>query len=97
MLIPVMRVECPTCRSSGLVFAFKYHSGKERRLCCRCGLVWSISPRPACAPLAHTLQWMSSPPAPPLPYVVPTRPAPPPGDVRWTSTVVGTYIHTSCQ
>ena len=135
MLIPVTRVDCPKCRSAGLVFAFKYYCGQDRCLCCRCGVVWNIAPPPvnitkvdtamtprasqpgdsspvvrsadegrrprvseegllARAPLEQMLRGMSEQPPPRLPYVVPTAH---PGELRCTSTVVGTYIHTSCQ
>jgi hypothetical protein len=83
MLIAVARVDCPVCRSAGLVFAVRGHSGKERCLCGRCGLMW-IAPDPVT--MARLDDGMTSSP----------QRAYPSTDEDWprTSTVIGTYTYT---
>jgi ribosomal protein S27AE len=84
MLIPVARLDCPVCRSAGLVFAFESHSGADRCLCGRCGLVW-IGPDPTAA--ARLDAAMTSPQ-----HAYRSRTSE--GRFPHPSTVIGTYAHT---
>ena len=89
MLMPVARLDCPVCRSAGLVFAFKSHSARDRCLCGRCGLVWISTDAITVAKLDAEM-------------VSPPQHESPPAD-RSTSegwptrrlTVIGTYTYTN--
>jgi hypothetical protein len=90
MLIPVARVDCPVCRSAGLVFAVNGHSGRDRCLCGRCGLVW-IAPDPL---TIAKLDAELSVAAAQVGFRSPIARSTNDGWRPDTSTVIGTYTYT---
>ena len=90
MVIPVARVACPVCRSEGLVFALKGHSGNDRCLCGRCGLFW-IAPDPV---TTAKLDAAMTIPAIQDEYYSPVARSADEDCRPFTSTVIGTYTYT---